>query len=111
MIESICGYLKSDKAELLRQNFIAVERDPVTVAAVAAMGHLNDKFFWGVLTATCWSEIMGAYAAQIACAVSGRYRFMDEYRQRLAPVRTHADNPAFVELVCRAMALGFEDKW
>jgi adenosylcobinamide amidohydrolase len=111
MLESICGYLKADRAELLRQNFIAVERDPVTVAAVAAMVHLNDKFVWGILPATCWSEIMGAYAAQIACAVSGQYRHMDDYRQHLAPVRTHADNPAFVELVCRAMALGFENKW
>lgn len=111
MIEIICRYLKEDKAELLRQNFTAVERDPITVAAVAAMVHLKDKFFWGVLPATCWSEIMGAYASQIACAVSGQYCFMDDYRQRLAPVRTHAENPAFVELVCRAMALGFEDKW
>jgi hypothetical protein len=54
---------------------------------------------------------MGAYAAQIACAVSGRYDRMDAYRRRLAPGAGHADAAAFLGLVGRAMGMGFEDKW
>lgn len=111
MIEMIINHLPPDQAELLRNNFMGIEKDPVTAAAVAAMAHLKDKFAWGVLPAACWSEIMGAYAAQVACAVSGDYRNLAAWREELAPVKAHSDNPAFLELVCRAMALGFAKKW
>jgi adenosylcobinamide amidohydrolase len=109
--ESICRYLAPAQAQLLRDNFTGVERDPLTVAAVAAMAHLKDKFTWGVLPAACWSEIMGAYAAQVACAVCGDYGPMAEYRKNLAPAIGDTDNQAFVILVCRALALGFGHKW
>lgn len=111
MQESICRYLNSDQAELLRQNFNAMQRDPVTVAAVAALAHVRDKIAWGVLPASCWSEVMGSFAAQIACAVSGSYQHMETYRHHLAPTRAENDNPALIELACRALALGFAEKW
>ena len=109
--EAVCRYLDADRAALLRANFAGMERDPVIVAAVAAMVHLKDKFAWGILPASCWSEVMGAYAAQVACAVSGDYSGMADYREHLAPPMTETDNPAFVTLVCRALALGFQHKW
>jgi adenosylcobinamide amidohydrolase len=111
MQETICRHLTHEQAELLRGNFTAIERDPVTVAAAAAMAHLKDKFAWGVLPHTCWSEVMGAYAAQLACAVSGDYGRMATYRDLLAPTQTDGGNGAFVALACRALALGFADKW
>ncbi len=111
MLDSICRYLADEPAGLLRQNFIAMERDPVTVAAVTAMVHLKDKFTWKILPESCWSEIMGAYGAQIACAVSGKYQQMEEYRRQLAPTRDQNSNNSFLNLVWRAMALGFTDKW
>ncbi len=111
MIELICAHLAPADAELLYNNFSNIDRDPVTVAAVAAMAHLKDKFAWGILPVTCWSEIMGAYAAQVACAVSGDYQSLTAWREMLAPVKDHNDNPAFLELTCRAFALGFAKKW
>lgn len=111
MVEMICNHLTQPQAELLQKNFTEIERDPVTVAAVAAMAHLKDKFTWGILPPTCWSDIMGAYAAQVACAVSGDYQPMAALREELAPAKDHSDNPAFLELTCRAMALGFAEKW
>jgi hypothetical protein len=111
MLETVCRYLDQDRAALMRDNFTGIERDPVTVAAVAAMVHLKDKFAWGVLPATCWSEVMGAYAAQVACAVCGDYDRLADYRNSLAPVKAEMDNRAFVVLVCRALALGFGHKW
>ncbi|MBA2882118.1 adenosylcobinamide amidohydrolase [Desulfosalsimonas propionicica] len=111
MQESICRHLTNGQAALLLDNFTVIERDPVTVAAVAAMVHLKDKFAWGVLPATCWGEVMGAYAAQTACAVSGDYTRMAGYREALAPLHGEYGNPAFTDLVCRALAMGFADKW
>ena len=111
MQEKICHYLESDQAELLRCNFNAVERDPMTVAAVAALVHLRDKMTWGVLPKTCQSEVMGSFAAQIACSVSGHYARMEEYRQLLAPTRRETGNAVFIDLACRALALGFAEKW
>ena len=109
--EKICRHLNDQQAQLLRDNFTGIERDPVTVAAVAAMVHLKDKFAWGVLPTACWIEVMGAYAAQVACAISGNYDRLADYRRQLAPTRSQGTNGGFVELACRAMALGFRDKW
>lgn len=111
LLKTVCQHLGQDQAALLRDNFTGIERDPVTVAAVAAMVHLKDKFAWGVLPAACWSEVMGAYAAQIACAVCGDYAILADYRKSLAPAKADTDNRAFVMLVCRAPALGFGHKW
>ncbi len=127
MLEMICSFLDSPSestapdaaacnsvnsaSDLLRQNFSVIERDPVTVAAVAAMVHLKDKFAWGLLPSSCWSEVMGAYAAQVACAVSGDYSTMAAYREQLAPTCSQNDNTLFIKLVCRAFAMGFTDKW
>ncbi len=111
MKERICQYLDMEEAELLRKNFMGIERDPLTVAAAAAMAHLKDKFAWGILPITCWSEIMGAYGAQLASAISGDYTKLSDYRKKLAPIATQTGNRAFVELICRAFALGFKDKW
>jgi adenosylcobinamide amidohydrolase len=111
LADEICAFLDQDQAELLRANFLAFEHDPLTVAAVAALVHLRDKMAWGVLPRTCWSEIMAAYAAQTACAVSGDYCRLEHYRQTLAPTCRETDNQAFLHLTCRALALGFAEKW
>ncbi|MBU1056010.1 MAG: adenosylcobinamide amidohydrolase [Proteobacteria bacterium] len=108
---AICRFLSKEQALLLRNNFTEIERDPLTVAAVAAMTHLKDKFAWKILPASCWSEIMGTYAAQIACAVSGDYKQMTAYREKLSLTQTENNNPAFIDLSSRAIALGFANKW
>ncbi len=110
-MEAVCAHLDPEPADLLRENFLVVERDPVTVAAVAAMVHLKDKFRWGVLPGHCWSDVMATYAAQVVCAVSGDYSRMAEYREMLAPARGSCDSKAFLDLVCRAFAEGYADKW
>ena len=111
MIEGICRHLTEDRAGLLRRNFRAMERDPLTVAAVAALTHLKDKFCWGILPPTCWAEVMGTPAAQLACAVSGSYQSLAAWRQKLAPDAEDCSNAAFTDLACRALALGFTAKW
>lgn len=111
LIDTICSFLDQDQGRLLRANFMTVAHDPLTVAAVAALVHLRDKTAWGVLPRTCWSEIMGSFSAQVACAVSGDYSRLAHYRQLLAPTAAEHDNRAFLTLTCRALALGFAEKW
>jgi hypothetical protein len=43
--------------------------------------------------------------------VGGDYQRLPRYREALAPTRAADSNNAFGELVCRALALGFGDKW
>ncbi len=111
MLAGISQYLNVEQAELLGHNISGITRDPVTVAAVAAMAHLKDKFSWGILPQTCWTEIMTASAALLSCAVGGHYEWMEKYRLCLGESAGDLTNDGFLELCWQAIALGFSDKW
>ncbi len=111
IITAVRGYLPEDSGLLFRHSYSAVDGDPVTVAAVAALVHLEDKFTWGIFPETCRPEVMGAYAAQIACSVSGDYTKMTAYREKLVPNGAAAGAAGLLNLACRALALGFANKW
>ena len=111
MLEEIGRRLAPETAGLMRSNVFDLDRDPVIVAAVAALVHLKDKIVWGILPASCQPEIMGSYAAQIAAAVSGHYERLSAYREQLAPGQETMSNESFLDLVYRAIALGFQEKW
>ncbi|MFW8601820.1 adenosylcobinamide amidohydrolase [Desulfobacterota bacterium M19] len=111
MRDGISRYLTTEKAALLQNNFAAVIRDPPTVAAIAAMTHIQDKFSWGILPSSCRPEIMGAAAAQTACTVSGRYDKMAQYREILSLAAGSSKKNHFLELCWQAIASGFADKW
>ena len=111
MLAGIGHWLTPETHRLFTENFPCIDRDPVTVAAVAAFVHLKDKITWGILPESCWPDIMGSYAAQIAAAVSGKYDRLPTYREQLAPLQEMLTNKAFLKLVCQAIALGFREKW
>ncbi|MBN1630191.1 MAG: adenosylcobinamide amidohydrolase [Thermoleophilia bacterium] len=104
-------FLEPDLARVLDRNFTCVDQDPMTVAAVAALVHLRDNFVWGILPYSCLPEVMRGYAAEVAAAVSGKYERLAEYRDRLAQETAGLDNSAFLSLVYRSLALGFDGKW
>ncbi|WP_129628827.1 adenosylcobinamide amidohydrolase [Candidatus Oscillochloris fontis] len=108
---AICDHLSPDDAALLRRNLLVVLNDPPTVAAVAALLHLYDQFCWGVLPLSCLPDVLMPYVAQIATAVAGRSQPSAGYQQQLAfhPVSLIPDT--ILDLVARAFALGFSDKW
>lgn len=109
--ERIAARLAGDVAGLARRNRFALDRDPLTVAAVAALIHLYDQASWEVLPAACWPEIAVHHGAQIAVAASGCAERRDAY-QRALNKRTPARTPeGLVETVATAIALGFADKW
>ena len=107
----VAAELDESTAELWRRNFQCIAHDPLTVAAAAALAHLKDKFSWGCFPPLSHDEIMGAQAAQLTAAVSGKFERLEAYRQRLAPPAGKNDNAAFLDLAANALALGFQDKW
>lgn len=105
----IAAGLTRDKGNLFAANFAAVDRDPLVVAAVAALVHVSDRVAWGILPESCMPELQATYGAQISAAVSGIYERLPFYRAALA-ARNSSDRD-LLNLVGRAAALGFQDKW
>ncbi len=111
MCAAVCSRLPEREAELFRKNFNSINNDPLTVAAVAAVVHLRDKVLWGILPESCVPEILSTYGAQIAASISGRYHRLEHYRSLLSSAGRGIGREAFLDLVFRAFALGFREKW
>ena len=111
LVGQITVRLPSPLAELARRNHHALDRDPLTVAAVAALVHLHDQLSWGMLPHTCWAEIVCRHGAQIAAAAAGRPDLYEDHRLHLAHDPENHDPSNVVTVVASAIALGFLDKW
>lgn len=109
--ENVAAQLNGSDSALFRANFSCVERDPLVVAAVAALAHLRDKVAWSILPESCVPELVATYGAQIAAAVSGDYNRLPVYREKLAAEGYSFANGDLVRLAAHAMALGFQEKW
>lgn len=106
----VAALLGTRKGTLFAANFTSVDKDPLVVAAVSALVHLRDMIAWGTLAEGCVAEIWAAYGAQVAAAVSGAYDRLPAYRSALGR-RTAPSLRDLPDLVARAFALGFDDKW
>lgn len=111
MQEGICQYLDREKAWVLMNNFDSVDRDPLAVAAVAALVHLRDEFTWGILPQSCSKEILSSFAAQISASISGRIERIPAYRDKLVADIGENGDENILALIFHAMALGFDEKW
>ena len=111
LCEGIGDFLSKDNANLFQQNFSNIVNDPISVAAVAALVHLRDKFVWGILPESCIPETMSLYGAQISAAVSGKDSRSYAYMRILSTLKMSLEKHAFLEFVCQAFALGFSEKW
>ncbi len=108
---AICAGLNDDDGQLLTRNLQVVLNDPPAVAAVAALLHLRDQFLWDVLPRSCLPDVFASYAAQLAAAVSGRPQRLPAYREILAHPPPALTPAATLDLIARAFALGFSEKW
>ncbi len=111
LIHDVNLHLSGDKAALFENNFVVVERDPLVVAAIAALVHIHDEITWGILPSGCVPELWATYGAQIAAAISGDYTRLPGYRDVLAAAQSSALARDFLQLVARAIAIGFSEKW
>ena len=111
MRASVAACLSKSKGALLAANFTVIERDPLVVAAVAALVHVRDKVAWGILPGNCAPELWATYGAQVAAAVSGIYDRLPVYRAALAAAGCASSDCDLLGLAEQAFTLGFEDKW
>jgi adenosylcobinamide amidohydrolase len=111
MSTGVGAFLSGEDAVLFERNFACIDQDPLTVAAVAALVHLRDKFVWEILPQSCLPEVLSGYAAEVAAAVAGKYGRLGAYRDRLEQEIPTLDNSGFLRLIYRAVALGFCEKW
>jgi adenosylcobinamide amidohydrolase len=110
-VAQICDRLPADQAKIFNNNFEGIDRDPLVVAAVAAILHLRDQFSWGILPLDCLADIMCAHGAQIAAAISGKYERISHYRNRLAGRQIDVQDSVFLEFIEKSIVLGYKEKW
>lgn len=110
-IDLVAEQLPDEAAALARRNRHALDRDPLTVGALAALVHLHDQMSWGVIPATCWRELAVLNGAQIAVAAAGRPDLFAFYHALLAKAPRYPDLPPPIDTAVQALAMGFFDKW
>jgi adenosylcobinamide amidohydrolase len=111
MRKRITEMLDDRLAELFQKNFMSIDRDPPTVAATAALVHIRDKCVWGIFPESCFAELILPYAIQIAVAVSGKCALRNRFEERLSEREKSLRNDDVVDILFRAIAVGFEEKW
>ena len=110
-ITSVAENLEEPAKQLFKDNFLAVNHDPVTVSAVQACVHLKDQMTAGVLPESCIHEILLPQAALIAKAVSGKQLEPEQLHQKLSRPRLTKANNDFLALIHTSFAIGFSQKW
>lgn len=111
MTNHICKKLDEKDADLFVKNFICIDRDPLVVGAVSGFLDVHDKMKWGILPKSCFRELYGSYAAQIASAVSGRFDCFAEFRSKLIEEIAASNNMSLLTCIYNAIAKGFTEKW
>ena len=111
MIRGVGAQLDQAGQDLLFDNFDCLDRDPVTVAATAALVHLRDQLAWGVIAPEVRGEVFISFAAQLGAAVSGKAELVPWFLDQLDQVDPGQTDQGFLDLVYRAMGLGFGRKW
>ncbi len=107
----IVRHLNSHDAELLRNNILCLNHDPLVVAAVIAMVHVRDQLAWNVLPMSCLPDLFISHGLHIAMAVAGCDKHYEDWKHSLAALNITLDDADFMEMICCALALGFADKW
>jgi len=112
--EAVQGYVSRALQGTVSDNHRVIDRDPMTVSAVAALVHIHDQYKWGTLPPTAYAEAAINAGALIAIAASGRSQDFGRYRASLdagqCGTRAHTAT-GIQDLVFRSIALGYLDKW
>lgn len=109
--QAVTQALPATASTLFTNNFLAVNHDPITVAAVQACVHIKDQIDWGVLPESCAKESLLYQAALIARAVSGKSLAPEDFLTDWPDTEPAASNDHFLDLIHQAFARGFIMKW
>lgn len=110
-IQAVSAELPENLQPLFRENFLAINHDPVTVGTVQACLHLKDQINWGVLPASCAKDSLLYQAGLIARAVSGKAIAPESFLQHWTVGDLARSNPDLLQLIHQAFAHGFIKKW
>ncbi|MCY3846331.1 MAG: adenosylcobinamide amidohydrolase [Acidobacteria bacterium] len=105
-MERLTNLLPAPRYELLDKNRRAVFYDPGVSAAAHALAAVLDRAAFGTLPAGAANEALRQQAASLASALAARPEKWPAFHADLAGA---VDDP--VELVLRAVALGWNAKW
>ena len=104
--ERLAALLPARRYDLLEKNWNAVFHDPGSAAAAHAFAAVLDRVAFGTLPPGLANEVLRQQAACLACSLAAKPEPWPAFRAELAPA---PDDP--VELVLRAIALGWNAKW
>ena len=105
-VERLTALLPEGRYDLLQKNWNAVFHDPGSAAAAHAFAAVLDRVAFGTLPPGLANEVLRQQAACLACSLAARPEKWPAFRADLGPA---PDDP--VELVLRAIALGWNAKW
>ena len=105
-MERLADLLPGPRYELLEKNRPAVFYEPGVAAAAHALAAVLDRAAFGTLPAGAANEALRQQAACLAAALAARPEHWPAYHADLAGAGDDA-----VELVLRAVALGWNAKW
>ena len=108
---SVAAQLDPQNATLFKNNFLPVNHDPVTVAAVQACVHVKDQIDWGVLPESCANDTLFYQASLIARAVSGKTMDPALFLENGSMNEPANADGSFLSLIHKAFATGFSMKW
>ena len=104
--ERLAALLPERRYGLLEKNWNAVFHDPGSAAAAHAFAAVLDRVAFGTLPPGLANEVLRQQAACLACSLAAKPESWPAFRAELALA---SDDP--VELVLRAIALGWNAKW
>ncbi len=111
---AVQNYVSGGLKETVANNHMVIDRDPLTVSAVASLVHIHDQYKWGTLPSAAYAEAAVNLAAMIAVNASGRVQDFQRYRAVLDAAECAANAhtaEGIQDLVFRSIALGYLDKW
>ena len=104
--ERLAALLPERRYDLLQKNWNAVFHDPGSAAAAHAFAAVLDRVAFGTLPPGLANEVLRQQAACLACSLAARPEKWPAFRAEFGRA---PDDP--VELVLRAIALGWNAKW
>ena len=102
----LAALLPQRQYDLLEKNWNAVFHDPGSAAAAHAFAAVLDRVAFGTLPPGLANEVLRQQAACLACSLAAKPESWPAFRAEFA---LSPDDP--VELVLRAIALGWNAKW
>ena len=108
-LSSLAELLPEAQHTLLRKNRKAVFFEPGVAAAAYAFAAVLDRIAFGTLPAGMAKESLRQQAASLACSLAARPQDWPLFRRELAESDEEPDDP--MDLVVRALALGWKSKW